>query len=272
MIKVMVNGIPGKMATLLAGHIVRAEDFELVPYALTGSDVRIDDVVVGGMSVCLIHPDEREGAIAQVKSECWPFLSADFTLPQAVNANALFYVAYRLPFIMGTTGGNREALVETVENSEIPAVIATNMAKPIVALMAMMEYAASKFPGALLGYSGSIVESHQASKRDVSGTARAMIQPLMDLGVVCSEQGIISVRNPMLQVRMGIPESALGGHGYHTYTLASPDGTVLVELTHNVIGRDVYALGALDALRFLQDRVEVGDTGVYSMLDVLRAG
>ena len=68
---------------------------------------------------------------------------------------------------------------------------------------------------------------------------------------------------------MGVPESAFGGHGYHTYTLTSPDGTMLIRIEHNVVGRDVYALGALDALRFLQDRVDSGDTGVYTMLNVL---
>lgn len=268
--KVMVNGIPGKMAALLAGHVVETEGFELVPYALTGPDIRIDEVVVAAVRVYLIHPEERKKVIEQVKRECWPFLSADFTLPQAINGNALFYTTYRLPFVMGTTGGNREALVDTVENSDIPAVIAPNMAKPIVALMAMMEYAAMEFPGAFLGFSGSIVESHQASKADVSGTAKAMVQYLMDLGVTCSEQAIISVRNPMLQMKMGVPESALDGHGFHTYTLVLP--SMMVRLTHNIIGRDVYALGALDALRFLQQRVDAGDTGVYTMLDVLKGG
>ena len=79
------------------------------------------------------------------------------------------------------------------------------------------------------------------------------------------------VRNPDEQRRMGVPEKHLGGHGWHTYTLRSPDGTVLFRFTHNINGRDVYAAGTLDALRFLQQKVDAGDKGkVYSMTDVFK--
>jgi len=38
-----------------------------------------------------------------------------------------------------------------------------------------------------------------------------------------------------------------------------------------VNGRDVYAAGTLDALRYLQRKVEAGERGkVYSMIDVLK--
>jgi 4-hydroxy-tetrahydrodipicolinate reductase len=52
-----------------------------------------------------------------------------------------------MPFVMGTTGGDREKLIQTVRDSTICAVIAPNMAKQIVGIQAMMEYAATTFPG-----------------------------------------------------------------------------------------------------------------------------
>ena len=33
----------------------------------------------------------------------------DYTHPSAVNANAVFYARHHLPFVMGTTGGDRKS-------------------------------------------------------------------------------------------------------------------------------------------------------------------
>jgi 4-hydroxy-tetrahydrodipicolinate reductase len=46
------------------------------------------------------------------------------------------------------------------------------------------------------------------------------------------------VRERDAQLRdMRVPEDALGGHAFHTYRLASPDGSVGFEFQHNVVGR-----------------------------------
>ena len=44
-----------------------------------------------------------------------------------------------------------------------------------------------------------------------------------------------------------------------------------VKKDHNVNGRDIYGLGALDGVTFLQRKREAGEKGkVYSMIDVLK--
>jgi 4-hydroxy-tetrahydrodipicolinate reductase len=173
---------------------------------------------------------------------------------------------------MGTTGGDRKKLEETVVSSSIAAVIAPNMAKQIVGFQAMMEYAAKTFPGLFLGYSLEIRESHQTGKADTSGTAKAMVGYFNELGVPFSEDQITKVRDPEIQkARWGIPEEHLAGHGWHTYTLVSEDRTVRFEFTHNVNGRLVYTLGTLDALLFLAEKVKAGVGGkVFTMIDVLK--
>ena len=55
------------------------------------------------------------------------------------------------------------------------AVIAPNMCKQIVAFQATMQHMADNFPGAFEGYSMEIKESHQSTKADTSGTAKAMV-------------------------------------------------------------------------------------------------
>ena len=79
-------------------------------------------------------------------------------------------------------------------------------------------------------------------------------------------------RDPAVQRdEWGIPEAYLGGHGWHTYRLTSPDGTVSFEFQHNVNGREIYADGTLDAIAYLDRRCKSTRNGrVFSMIDVLR--
>ncbi|ERN16440.1 hypothetical protein AMTR_s00052p00178610 [Amborella trichopoda] len=53
----------------------------------------------------------------------------------------------------------------------------------VVAFQAAMEIMAEQFPGAFAGYTLQVMESHQASKQDTSGTAKAIISSFQKLGV-----------------------------------------------------------------------------------------
>ena len=133
LLKVMVNGLPGNMARTVAQQILQDERFKLLPYSLTGPEIQESRCMVETTALELIGPDKRESRIAQIKKGEGQFLTADYTHPSAVNANADFYCDYDLPFVMGTTGGDRGLLEQTVRSSSITAVIAPNMAKQIVA-------------------------------------------------------------------------------------------------------------------------------------------
>jgi 4-hydroxy-tetrahydrodipicolinate reductase len=173
---------------------------------------------------------------------------------------------------MGTTGGDRDMLEKTVQSSAICAVIAPNMAKQIVGFQAMMEFAATHYPGLFEGYHLEIKESHQQTKVDTSGTAKAMVKYFNQLGIEFSENDITKIRDPKVQQQeLGIPAQYLDGHGWHTYTLTSADGTVQFSFTHNVNGRDIYSYGTMDAVLFLAKKVSAGEKGkVFSMIDVLK--
>lgn len=67
--------------------------------------------------------------------------------------NAELYSRVGVPFVMGTTGGDREKLYESVEEARIYAVISPQMGKQVVAFLAAMEIMAEQFPGAFSGYS-----------------------------------------------------------------------------------------------------------------------
>ena len=273
-IKVMVNGMPGKVAANIAGHILADNRFSLVRHSLTGAEVEAAAHPIGQVSIGLVKPDVRDQKIKDITHTEGPFITVDFTLPSVVNDNADFYCRHQLPFVMGTTGGDREKLEKTVLDSSTCAVIAPNMAKQIVGFQAMMAYAAENFPGLFSGYSLEIKESHQSTKVDTSGTAKAMVFYFNRFGVDFSENDIIKIRDPETQKNeWGIPEAYLSGHAWHTYTLTSPDGTARFQFSHNINGRDIYSWGTFDAVLFLQQKIMAGEKGrIYTMIDVLKGG
>lgn len=270
----MVNGLPGNMASNVASHALADSRIEMIPQSLTGPEITETEAIIDSVSIRLIQPQDRDKAVSAIKEKEGPFLSVDFSLPPAVNSNAEFYCKHGLPFVMGTTGGDRQILEDTVCASSISAVIAPNMAKQIVGFQAMMEYASKTFPDLFQGYSLEIRESHQKGKADTSGTAKAMVRYFNSLGLPFTEEDITKERDPEVQNKaLKIPEEYLSGHGWHTYTLVSNDKTVSLEFTHNVNGRDVYARGTVDALIYLAKKVKQGSKGkVFTMIDVLKSG
>lgn len=268
---VMVNGLPGKMAMEVAKRIIDGDDFSLVDCCLTGEEIKEMAVKVDSEFINCLRPSDRQEMFVLIKRDMRSFLTVDFTQPGAVNDNAKFYCDHGLPFVMGTTGGDRELLVKTVEASDICAVIAPNMASQVVALQAMMQYAAENFFGAFSGFKLRIVESHQKGKADPSGTAKAMIKEFNKLGIPFDEERIEMIRNPDAQLCMGIPEEHLSGHGHHTYDFILPDGSMFFSITHNINGRLPYVNGTLKALSFLDQKVKEGVKGkVFTMIDVLK--
>ncbi len=273
-VKIIINGLPGNVATVIAEQALADKRISVLPYALTGPEINARHCHIGTTAFELIQPADRQAKFQSIVADEGPFICLDFTHPSAVLDNARFYCQQELPFVMGTTGGDRDQLVETVLQSSIAAVIAPNMAKQIVGLQAMMAYGAENFPNLFEGYTMTLRESHQAGKADTSGTAKAMVGYFNQMGIDFKLSQIEKERDPERQHNIwGIPSVSLGGHAWHTYTLLSADGSAKFELTHNVNGRDIYGEGTLDAVVFLAGQVARGaKASVFTMIDVLKAG
>jgi len=288
-IYVMVNGMPGPMATAAAEACLR-KGLSLSPVAMTGPDIApatitiVDEVTKRHADVRLIpsnNVEEIESAVEGLKvgfstiRTGLQIIAIDYTHPSAVNNNARFYIKNDIPFVMGTTGGDRDALMQDMDEAKAFAVIAPNMGKQIVAMQAALEDLAEKYPSAFGGYNLHVRESHQKTKADTSGTAKAVVDSLKVLSGK-SEYGyddIEMIRNDEESMDFGVKEDALNGHAFHTYTLTSPDGSVEFQLKHNVSGRNVYAEGTADAVKFLSRKMRDGSVGkVYSMINVLEEG
>jgi 4-hydroxy-tetrahydrodipicolinate reductase len=149
-----------------------------------------------------------------------------------------------------------------------------------------------------------VTESHQSSKADTSGTAKAVVSHLVTLSAdAFKEEDIVKLRERELQLAFKVPEAHLKGHAFHTYRLTSPDNrcvrwwrvpceadnpnllllltcptplplsSVSFELQHNVCGRRVYAEGTADAVAFIHKMKASGSAKrLYNMIDVLESG
>jgi 4-hydroxy-tetrahydrodipicolinate reductase len=272
---VMINSCTGKMGQEIAAASLRA-GLTLVPFTFCGASEASarETVNVEGRDVKLVGPADRVAVANAVREQYPGVIMVDFTVPAVIHEMTSFYVQNQLPFVMGTTGGDRARLLKEVEDAGLYAVVAPQMGKQVVAFQAGMELMAQNFPGAFTGYKLRVVESHQSSKKDTSGTAKAIVSSFIKLGVDFDVANIELVREPAQQTTtMKVPEEYLAGHAYHTYQLVSSDDTVFFEFQHNVCGRRIYAEGTVDAVLFLARQIEnkAGKT-LYNMIDVLQAG
>ncbi|KAK6244067.1 hypothetical protein QUC31_010476 [Theobroma cacao] len=254
-IPIMVNSCTGKMGKA----VIKAADsagLHIVPVSFGAEKESGQTIEMCGKEILVHGPSERESILASVFHEYPNLVMVDYSVPAAVNDNAELYSKVGVPFVMGTTGGDRDRLYKTVEDSNVYAVISPQMGKQVVAFLAAMEIMAEQFPGAFSGYSLQVMESHQASKLDTSGTAKAVISCFQKLGVSFDMDQIQMIRDPKQQIEMvGVPEEHLAGHAFHLYCLTSPDETVSFEFQHNVCGRSIYAEGTVDAVLFLAKKV-----------------
>ncbi|KAF4355425.1 hypothetical protein F8388_015179 [Cannabis sativa] len=272
-IQIMVNGCTGKMGQA----VINAADsagLNIVPVSFGSEEESGTIVQVCGKDITVQGPSKRESTLASLYTEYPNLIVVDYTVPAAVNDNAELYSSVGVPFVMGTTGGDRDRLYKTVDESKIYAVISPQMGKQVVAFLAAMEIMAEQFPGAFSGYSLQVMESHQSSKVDTSGTAKAVISCFQKLGVSFDMDQVQLIRDPKLQREMvGVPEEHLSGHAFHMYHLTSPDETVSFEFQHNVCGRSIYAEGTVDAVLFLAKKIQLkAEKRIYDMIDVLREG
>lgn len=268
-LKILMAGLPGRMAqeVVLAALDEAPGEFEFAPQAL-GATTESAPLTVGSLSFQLVGPAGRSRIATK------GLLAIDFNQPDAALPNLEWYIAHNIPVVMGTTGFDRAAAEKIVRRGSVPAIIAPNMAVPIVLIQAAVAHLAANYPAALAGYKIAIRESHQSTKKDTSGTAKALVKDFAQLGLPAGLETIEMVRDPERQRQdLQVPAEFLTGHAYHFYDATSPEGSVRLGLSHCVHGRRVYASGALVAARFLARRVaeQVGPL-IFGMDDVLRGG
>lgn len=224
------------------------------------------------------HPKQGEdaGVLAGVGAVGIPLASAldrpvdvviDFSLPAGTLALVPFCAERRIPVVIGTTGFEPEQrrAVET-HASAIPLLIASNFSKAVNLLMRLAGEAAQA-----LGDTADIeiIERHHHFKKDApSGTALRLAEIV---GQAIDSNRFVHGRAGQVGER---PRGEIGLHALRTGDNPGEHTVVFglmgecLELSHRALNRDGFALGALDAAKFLAGK----PPRLYTMNDLLDGG
>lgn len=172
----------------------------------------------------------------------------EFTSPEATIEHLKACVKFARPIVIGTTGLSEGQLSELkAAAKKIPIVYSPNMSVGVNCLFGLVRSAVKKLG---LDYEVNIIEAHHAHKKDApSGTAKKLAQ-------VVKESAGREVKD-IKAIREG---EIIGDH-----RVIFESSVDKIELFHTAKTRDIFALGALRAAKFIVGK----KPGLYSMENVL---
>ncbi len=184
----------------------------------------------------------------------------DFSCHSAVYGVLEFALSRAIPAVIGTTGHSEEEVAAIrAAAREIPVFFANNMSIGVALFCNMAAEVARMF-----GYADvEIVETHHSAKRDVpSGTALMLAE-----GIRRARDGgeiVVGRRDMRKKGQIGVSSLRLGQevgrHEVHFCTELQH-----ITLVHQAHSRRLYAVGAVNALRFVLGK----PAGLYSVTDML---
>lgn len=248
MINVILNGANGKMGQAVCALISKTDDMRVV----SGVD-KVPDCIQNSFPVYMLI--ERCPSADMI---------IDFSRPDALTANLSFAVKQKLPIVIATTGFSAEEKRRIAEASKsIPVFLSANMSLGVNLQMELSKTAAA-FLGE--GYDIEIVEKHHNQKVDApSGTALAIADYINE--VFTDNKAYVYGRHTKTDRRgreIGI-HAVRGGtlSGEHSVMFIGTDE--VIEINHIAQTRQIFAIGAIRAARFLADK----PAGLYNMNDLI---
>lgn len=233
-LRIAVTGITGRLGSRVAA--LAAEDPELE--------------LAGGIVRELPHqPYEPSLRLALKASELMgeADVLVDFTRPEATLEYLSDAAGAGKSAVVGTTGFD-SADFKSIERyaEKIPIVLESNFSLGIAALKTALT---AGFQNCGEAFECRILETHRRGKKDApSGTAKDLAETLMP---------VLGEKPEIVSYRLGeIP-------GEHLITLTHQHEQI--EITHRVYSRDVFALGALRAAKWVAGQ----KPGLYRFTDVL---
>ena len=248
--KLILHGCNGKMGRTVAGTAAADPDIRIV----AGID-KYSDGKAGPFPVY-----EDFSRIAE-KGD----VILDFSSPSALSGLLEYAKKSGTPLVIATTGLSPRDLEQIRQASKDVAIFqAANMALGVNLMYELVRQAAS-----VLGerFDIEIVEKHHNQKVDSpSGTAYALADVINEAFLNSRHYvfGRHSKTDKRSKDEIGI-HSIRGGTiaGEHTVLFAGPDE--ILEITHSAHSRQIFALGALTAVKYLAGK----KPGLYNMKDVM---
>jgi 4-hydroxy-tetrahydrodipicolinate reductase len=252
MARIIIHGCYGKMGQTLATVASTAPDMTVVAGVDPGSfEGKIAFPVFTSLAECDVPAD----------------VVIDFSSPRVLQALLESAARRKLPLIIATTGHTPEekALIRR-HSRELAIFVAPNMSLGINLLREVIQQAATVLGEA---YDVEIVERHHNLKKDApSGTALLLADALNE--VYLSSKKYVFGRQTRTDARQS---SEIGIHAVRAGTIVGEHEVIfagkdeVVEFRHIAYSRQIFAVGALQAVRFLLGR----PPGLYGMKEMITA-
>lgn len=258
-LKVAVCGATGRMGRTVVRLCQESDDLTLVGACSASADPHLGEdagTLAGTGTAGVVVTDDMAAALLGAD------VVVDFSLPAALSELTRLAARRKVALVSGTTGVTDLSPLDEAA-AHVPVLWAANMSLGIQVLSELAAEAARRLGP---GFDIEITEVHHKKKVDSpSGTAVRIgeaIREVRPLSTVSGRQGIVGAR-PSDELGMF---ALRGGDviGDHTVYLFGPGERL--ELTHRATNRDLFALGALRAARWIAGK----PARRYTLADVLR--
>ncbi|MBI4370245.1 MAG: 4-hydroxy-tetrahydrodipicolinate reductase [Elusimicrobia bacterium] len=234
-VKIVIGGLYGHMGSRIAALAERENSGVLV---------------VGGLVRELQHYREAETYSVMIDVREAMELARvliEFTTPEATMSHLRSIRVLKKAAVIGTTGFSEDDIKEIWSLAQdMPVVLDSNFSTGMGVLRQALDQAVKQLGD---GFDAGMVEIHRRGKKDApSGTAKDLAGRLTRA---------LGESPPIVSLRMG------GVPGEHAVYLASDHE--IIEIVHRVYSRDAFALGALQAARWVSRQ----PPGLYSFDQVL---
>jgi 4-hydroxy-tetrahydrodipicolinate reductase len=252
MLKIIINGINGKMGVALRAAIEAEADMQI----LAGFDKRLGDAPLP-FKFYTDPADCAHGADVLI----------DFSHFTAIPALLEYCLRTGTPAVIATTAlGEAERALVLDASARIPVFRSANMSIGVNVIKQAARLAATALE---TDFNIEIVETHHNKKTDSpSGTALMIAESINEVLAVKKDFvfGRHGTDDECLITELGI-HAVRGGTvpGEHRVFFLGPNE--VIEIKHTVFSNDVFALGALKAARFLAGKAP----GLYGMDDLIAA-
>ncbi len=249
MINIMLSGANGKMGKVITRLAADMKDINIC----AGVDINTES----DSFPIFASPYEYSGT---------PDVIIDFSHPSVFDTLMDYAVEKGVAIIMATTGlsdENRQRLID--ESAKIPVFFSANMSLGVNLLIDLAKKATAILEE---NFDIEIIERHHNQKIDApSGTALAIADAIADTAI--GNKNYVydrhSVRKKRSKDEIGI-HAVRGGTivGQHDVIFAGVDE--IIEIKHTATSKEVFAVGALKAAKFMKDK----PAGYYSMNDLFK--
>lgn len=243
-IALIVCGATGRMGQRLCALAMIDDEVSLIGAIEHGASTRLNTPSApGGPAV----KTRDSAAFARGSAH----IVIDFSNDQGARDAADLAVHIGAALLVGTTALGEQTMRSLRQaSSSIPVLVAPNTSLGVGVVADLARRAAAALPG----FECSIIESHHSKKKDApSGTALRLAAAVRSGGNDIPPQAIVAIR---------------GGDVIGEHTIRFAGAGEYVEITHRATSRDLFALGALRAAKWLRGRVPAW----YTMDDVLAMG